>query len=95
MTGDREILAYFLGIDAGGTKTRCVLADETKILARADGGSIKLMRVGEAEATARLQGLLHEVAATAGVEPAGGDAKLRRPWRIFDSGSAASGRTRR
>lgn len=60
-------MAYFIGIDAGGTKTRCVLADETKILARADSGSIKLMRVGEAEATARLQGLLHEVAAKSGV----------------------------
>lgn len=54
-------MAYFIGIDAGGTKTRCVLADETRILARAECGSIKLMRVGEEEATARLRGLLQQV----------------------------------
>ncbi|HUZ94793.1 MAG TPA: BadF/BadG/BcrA/BcrD ATPase family protein [Edaphobacter sp.] len=60
-------MAYFIGIDAGGTKTRCVLADETKVLGRADCGSIKLMRVGEAEATARLRRLLEESAAAAGV----------------------------
>ena len=58
---------YFLGIDAGGTKTRCVLADETQVLGRAECGSVKLMRVGEAEATARLRGLLEQVAAAAGV----------------------------
>jgi N-acetylglucosamine kinase-like BadF-type ATPase len=60
-------LAYFVGIDAGGTKTRCVLADDTKVLGRAECGSIKLMRVGEAEATARLRRLLEETAALAGV----------------------------
>lgn len=60
-------MAYFIGIDAGGTKTRCVLADETKVLGRADCGSIKLMRVGETEATARLRRLLEETAAAAGV----------------------------
>lgn len=60
-------MAYFIGIDAGGTKTRCVLGDDTKILGRADCGSIKLMRVGEAEATARLRRLLEETSAAAGV----------------------------
>src|SRR5271170_1106219 len=57
----------FLAIDAGGTKTRCLLADETRILGRAVAGSIKLMRVGEAEASPRLRALLTEVALTAGV----------------------------
>jgi glucosamine kinase len=65
--GRQENLAYFIGIDAGGTKTRCVLADESKVLGRAECGSIKLMRVGEAEATARLRNLLEETAAAAGV----------------------------
>ena len=46
-------MGLFLAIDAGGTKTTCLLADETRILGRASTGSIKLMRVGEAEATAR------------------------------------------
>lgn len=60
-------MAYFIGIDAGGTKTRCVLADESKVLGRAECGSIKLMRVGETEATARLRRLLEETSAAAGV----------------------------
>jgi N-acetylglucosamine kinase-like BadF-type ATPase len=63
-----EILAYFLAVDAGGTKTRCVLADETRVLARASTGTVKLMRVSEAEATTRLKSLLAEVSAAAGVD---------------------------
>jgi N-acetylglucosamine kinase-like BadF-type ATPase len=38
-------MAYFLGIDAGATKTNCVLGTETDVLARARGGSIKVARV--------------------------------------------------
>jgi glucosamine kinase len=60
-------MSLFLAIDAGGTKTRCLLADESRILARAVTGSVKLMRVGEAEASARLRAMLTEVAAAAGV----------------------------
>jgi N-acetylglucosamine kinase-like BadF-type ATPase len=58
---------YFLAIDAGGTRTQCLLADEGLVLARATAGTVKLMRVGEAEASARLQAMLTEVAAAAGV----------------------------
>lgn len=61
-------MAYFLAVDAGGTKTRCVLADETRVLARASTGTVKLMRVGEVEATARFRGLLKEVSVAAGVD---------------------------
>ena len=60
-------MSLFLAIDAGGTKTRCLLADESRVLGRAATGSIKLMRVGEAEASARLRAMLDEVAQTAGV----------------------------
>jgi glucosamine kinase len=60
-------MSLFLAIDAGGTKTRCLLADESQVLARATTGSIKLMRVGEAEASARLQAMLTQVALTPGV----------------------------
>src|SRR6185437_3166433 len=61
-------MGLFLAIDAGGTKTRCLLADETKVLARATTGTVKLMRVGEAEATARLRSMIEEAAREAGVE---------------------------
>ena len=60
-------MSYFLAIDAGGTKTQCLLADESRVLARAITGSVKLMRVGEDEATTRLKTMLAEVANTAGV----------------------------
>lgn len=61
-------MAYFLAVDAGGTKTRCVLADETKILARASTGTVKLMRVGEQEATDRMRALLAEVSKSSGID---------------------------
>src|ERR1700727_1252683 len=60
-------MSFFLAIDAGGTKTRCVIADETRILARAITGSVKLMRVGDAEASSRLQAILTEASVAAGV----------------------------
>ena len=60
-------MSYFLAIDAGGSRTQCLLADETRVLARAATGTVKLMRVTEAEASARLKTMLQEVAATAGV----------------------------
>lgn len=68
MNQEIGILAYFLAVDAGGTKTRCVLADETKMLARASTGTVKLMRVGEQEATSRLRALLAEVSQVSGVD---------------------------
>ena len=57
-------MSLYLAIDAGGSKTRCLLADDDHVLARASIGTVKLMRVSEAEATARLTAMLHEVAAT-------------------------------
>jgi len=60
-------MGLFLAIDAGGTKTRCLLAEETRILARAVTGSVKLMRVGETEASSRLRALLTEVSLSADV----------------------------
>jgi N-acetylglucosamine kinase-like BadF-type ATPase len=60
-------MSFFLAIDAGGTKSNCLLANETRVLARATAGTVKLMRAGEPEATARLQAMLAEVAAAAGV----------------------------
>ena len=38
-------MPLYLGVDAGGTTTTYVLADAQNELARAEGGSIKRMRV--------------------------------------------------
>jgi glucosamine kinase len=60
-------MGLYLAIDAGGTRTRCILADETKELARSVTGSIKLMRVSEAEASSRLGVVLAEIERNSGV----------------------------
>ncbi|MBB5315428.1 BadF/BadG/BcrA/BcrD ATPase family protein [Tunturibacter empetritectus] len=60
-------MALFLAIDAGGTKTRCLLADETKILGHAITGSVELTRVSEAEASSHLRAMLAEVSQVANV----------------------------
>ena len=60
-------MAYFLGIDAGGTKTDYVLADETRELARVRSGTIKRMRTDSETATANLDSALAELTAISGV----------------------------
>ena len=47
-------MAYFLGIDVGGTKTDYVLGDDTAVLARARTGTIKRMRADAATASEHL-----------------------------------------
>jgi glucosamine kinase len=61
-------MAFFLGFDAGGTKTTCALGDDTQILLRATGGSIKPLRVSFEQARAHMRSLLEEVAAKSGVD---------------------------
>ena len=39
-------MAFFLGLDVGGTKTDYLLGDEERVLARVRTGSIKRMRTG-------------------------------------------------
>jgi N-acetylglucosamine kinase-like BadF-type ATPase len=60
-------MAYFLGIDAGATKTHCVLGTETEVLARAQGGSIKVARVSKATAEKHLQQVLASLVQQSGV----------------------------
>lgn len=60
-------MPYFLALDAGGTKTDALLADEGRILARGSTDTIKLLRTTPEEAEARLTALLEEISAKAGV----------------------------
>jgi N-acetylglucosamine kinase-like BadF-type ATPase len=59
----------FLGIDGGGTKTRCVLGDDTSLLATGSSSSCKVQRVGEACARDALSAAVHEACVQAGVSP--------------------------
>ncbi|HEY6302648.1 MAG TPA: BadF/BadG/BcrA/BcrD ATPase family protein [Terriglobales bacterium] len=62
-------MAYHLGIDGGGTKTRCVLGDETTVLATAMTGGCSVIRHGEQHAREALHTAIRQVCATAGVSP--------------------------
>ncbi len=56
-----------LGIDGGGTRTRASIAQNGSILAFAENGSIKRLRVGAAAAEENFRALLAEVYKQAGV----------------------------
>jgi glucosamine kinase len=59
-------MRYFLGVDAGGTKTEFVLGDDSRELARVRTGTIKRMKADAATAEANVQTALRELqAATA------------------------------
>jgi len=63
-------MAYYLGIDGGGTKTRCVLGDETLVLAIAMSGGSNIVRLGETQAREALHTAVHQACATANISPA-------------------------
>jgi N-acetylglucosamine kinase-like BadF-type ATPase len=58
-------MPYYLGIDGGGTKTRCVLADETTVLAKSMTGGSNIVRLGETQAREALHAAIKQVCATA------------------------------
>ena len=62
-------MAYYLGIDGGGTKTRCLLADETTVLAKAMTGGSNIVRLGETQARESLHTAIHQVCAAARISP--------------------------
>src|SRR6202162_4499621 len=63
-------MAYYLGIDGGGTKTRCVLGDERTVLATAMSGGSNIVRLGETRAREALHTAIRQVCATANISPA-------------------------
>lgn len=62
-------MAFYLGIDGGGTKTRCLLADETTVLAKAMTGGCSVIRYGEQKAREALHTAIRQVCATARISP--------------------------
>jgi glucosamine kinase len=62
-------VAFYLGIDGGGTKTRCALGDDTKTLATAIAGGSNVIRVGEALAREALHSAILEACAAAKIAP--------------------------
>jgi glucosamine kinase len=62
-------MAFYLGIDGGGTKTRCVLADETTVLAKSMSGGSNIVRLGETQAREALSATIRQVCDAARISP--------------------------
>ncbi len=54
-------MAYYLAVDAGGTKAEFLLADEERELARVRAGTIKHTNADEAQMCANLEQALSEL----------------------------------
>lgn len=62
-------MAFYLGIDGGGSKTTCAVGDETSLLAKVTAGPSNITRVGEARAREALQKAIREACAAAQIMP--------------------------
>jgi N-acetylglucosamine kinase-like BadF-type ATPase len=62
-------VAIYLGIDGGGTKTTCVVADEKMVLGSATSGGSNVTRLGETRVRESLQAALRDACASAGIDP--------------------------
>ncbi len=61
-------MSAVLGIDGGGTRTRASIVDGERVLAFAENGSIKRLRVGAEAAETNLRALLKDVFRQAGLQ---------------------------
>src|SRR5215471_6731237 len=61
-------MSVVLGIDGGGTRTRASIVEGGRVLAFAENGSIKRLRVGAVAAEQNLRELLGEVFGQAGLK---------------------------
>ena len=62
-------MAYYLGIDGGGSKTTCAVGDETSLLATVTVDASNITRVGEAGARDALQRAIREACCAANISP--------------------------
>lgn len=62
-------MTFFLGIDGGGTKTRCILGNHDSVLGSGVGSGCSILRVGEACARDSLASAIHQACVSAGVSP--------------------------
>jgi N-acetylglucosamine kinase-like BadF-type ATPase len=63
-------VVIYLGIDGGGTKTSCVVADENNILGTATSAGSNITRHGEARMREALHAAVRDACAAARVDPA-------------------------
>jgi len=64
------LVSIFLGIDGGGSKTSCVIGDESSVLGTGTSAGSNVVRVGERQARQSLGAAIRQACAAAGVSPA-------------------------
>jgi N-acetylglucosamine kinase-like BadF-type ATPase len=62
-------MAFFLGIDGGGTRTSCLIGDEKSVLGSGSAGASNVLRVGEAAARVALLEAIRQACDSAKIEP--------------------------
>jgi N-acetylglucosamine kinase-like BadF-type ATPase len=62
-------VAIYLGIDGGGSKTSCLIGDESTVLGAGTGGPSNVVRVGEAQARESLTTAIRQACRVANLEP--------------------------
>ena len=62
-------MAIYLGIDGGGSKTSCLIGDETSVLGTGTGAASNVVRVGEAQARESLAGAIRQACTVAHLDP--------------------------
>src|SRR5262245_36923883 len=62
-------MVFYLGIDGGGTSTRCVVGDEHRVLGTATMASAKIARVGAERAREALQSAIRQACSAARITP--------------------------
>jgi len=65
----KQAVAYYLGIDGGGSKTTCLVGGETSILGRGDSTGSNIVRLGEQPAREALQQSVLAACANAKIDP--------------------------
>ncbi|HWY23205.1 MAG TPA: BadF/BadG/BcrA/BcrD ATPase family protein [Candidatus Acidoferrum sp.] len=62
-------MAFYLGIDGGGSKTTCAVGDESSVLATVTAGPSNITRVGEVRVREALHHAIREACTAAKIEP--------------------------
>jgi glucosamine kinase len=63
------LMSFFLGIDGGGTKTSCIVGDETAVLGTGTGAGSNVVRVGEQHAREAFRDAITLACAAAKISP--------------------------
>lgn len=62
-------MGIFLGIDGGGSKTSCIIGDESYILGTGEAGASNVLRVGESKAREAIADAIRQACAAANIQP--------------------------